>query len=168
MYTAVLFLGVQNAASVQPVVSIERTVFYRERAAGMYSALPYAFAQVICLTNDILQIIFRILCVFLLNFFIFCAGTYWDSLYICSICHIWCYSLCNDWIWMDCRKVPLVSILHVLHFIVLHLLWHDGCSHDTKPPHFWHRSVCILWLMECLFWVHNPKNSKYQLAITNV
>lgn len=46
MYAAVLFLGVQNASSVQPVVAIERTVFYRERAAGMYSALPYAFAQV--------------------------------------------------------------------------------------------------------------------------
>ncbi|KAK7349157.1 hypothetical protein VNO77_06301 [Canavalia gladiata] len=47
MYNAVLFVGVQNAASVQPVVAIERTVFYRERAAGMYSALPYAIAQVI-------------------------------------------------------------------------------------------------------------------------
>ncbi|KAL9264841.1 Pleiotropic drug resistance protein 1-like protein [Drosera capensis] len=47
MYAAVLFLGVQNASSVQPVVSVERTVFYRERAAGMYSALPYAFAQVL-------------------------------------------------------------------------------------------------------------------------
>ncbi|KDP36996.1 hypothetical protein JCGZ_06052 [Jatropha curcas] len=47
LYAAVLFLGVQNAASVQPVVAIERTVFYRERAAGMYSALPYAYAQVI-------------------------------------------------------------------------------------------------------------------------
>ncbi|MQM20638.1 hypothetical protein Taro_053662 [Colocasia esculenta] len=46
MYAAVLFLGVQNGQSVQPVVAIERTVFYRERAAGMYSALPYAFAQV--------------------------------------------------------------------------------------------------------------------------
>ena len=46
MYAAVLFLGVQNAASVQPVVAVERTVFYRERAAGMYSALPYALAQV--------------------------------------------------------------------------------------------------------------------------
>ncbi|ONK59471.1 uncharacterized protein A4U43_C08F6770 [Asparagus officinalis] len=34
-----------NASSVQPVVSIERNVFYRERAAGMYSALPYAFGQ---------------------------------------------------------------------------------------------------------------------------
>ncbi|XP_052206530.1 pleiotropic drug resistance protein 1-like isoform X2 [Diospyros lotus] len=46
MYAAVLFLGVLNASSVQPVVAIERTVFYRERAAGMYSALPYAFGQV--------------------------------------------------------------------------------------------------------------------------
>ncbi|KAL5975218.1 Pleiotropic drug resistance protein tur2 [Asimina triloba] len=46
MYVAVLFLGIQNAGSVQPVVAVERTVFYRERAAGMYSALPYAFAQV--------------------------------------------------------------------------------------------------------------------------
>ncbi|CAN4128178.1 unnamed protein product [Withania somnifera] len=46
MYAAVLFLGVQNATSVQPVVAIERAVFYRERAAGMYSALPYAFGQV--------------------------------------------------------------------------------------------------------------------------
>ncbi|KAL8113886.1 hypothetical protein AgCh_020971 [Apium graveolens] len=47
MYAACLFLGIQNASSVQPVVAVERTVFYRERAAGMYSALPYAFAQVL-------------------------------------------------------------------------------------------------------------------------
>ncbi|KAI7757882.1 hypothetical protein M8C21_029195 [Ambrosia artemisiifolia] len=47
MYTATLFLGVQNSSAVQPVVDIERTVFYRERAAGMYSALPYACAQVL-------------------------------------------------------------------------------------------------------------------------
>nr|POE66839.1 pleiotropic drug resistance protein 1 [Quercus suber] len=47
MYAAVLFIGVKNSNSVQPVVAVERTVFYRERAAGMYSALPYAFAQVL-------------------------------------------------------------------------------------------------------------------------
>ncbi|KAL3828545.1 hypothetical protein ACJIZ3_017347 [Penstemon smallii] len=45
-YAAVLFLGASNASAVQSVVGIERTVFYRERAAGMYSELPYAFAQV--------------------------------------------------------------------------------------------------------------------------
>ncbi|XP_022948694.1 pleiotropic drug resistance protein 1-like [Cucurbita moschata] len=47
MYTATLFLGVQNAFSVQPVLAVERTVFYRERAAGMYSAFSYAFAAVL-------------------------------------------------------------------------------------------------------------------------
>lgn len=46
MYAAVLFLGVTNGSEVQPVVSVERFVSYRERAAGMYSALPFAFAQV--------------------------------------------------------------------------------------------------------------------------
>ncbi|XP_072993189.1 ABC transporter G family member 38-like [Typha latifolia] len=47
MYAAVLFVGFQNCATVQPIIAIERTVFYREKAAGMYSALPYAIAQVV-------------------------------------------------------------------------------------------------------------------------
>ncbi|KAI5084731.1 hypothetical protein GOP47_0000900 [Adiantum capillus-veneris] len=47
MYAATLFLGITNANTVQPVVDIERTVFYREKAAGMYSPLSYAFAQVL-------------------------------------------------------------------------------------------------------------------------
>ncbi|KAH6826662.1 ABC-2 and Plant PDR ABC-type transporter family protein [Perilla frutescens var. hirtella] len=47
MYASVLFVGINNCSTVQPVVAIERTVFYRERAAGMYSALPYALSQVI-------------------------------------------------------------------------------------------------------------------------
>ncbi|XP_016899743.1 ABC transporter G family member 34-like isoform X5 [Cucumis melo] len=46
IYSAVIFLGATNASCVQSVVAIERTAFYREKAAGMYSALPYAFAQV--------------------------------------------------------------------------------------------------------------------------
>ncbi|KAM3278952.1 hypothetical protein ACQJBY_046320 [Aegilops geniculata] len=44
-YAAVFFLGSANCITVQPVVSIERTVFYREKAAGMYSPLSYALAQ---------------------------------------------------------------------------------------------------------------------------
>ena len=46
MYAAVLFVGVQNAASIQPVLNVERSVFYREKAAGMFSPMAYAFAQV--------------------------------------------------------------------------------------------------------------------------
>ncbi|KAJ7297517.1 hypothetical protein O6H91_Y051600 [Diphasiastrum complanatum] len=47
LYASVLFLGVHNSSTVQPVVAVERTVYYREKATGMYSALPYAFAQVL-------------------------------------------------------------------------------------------------------------------------
>lgn len=46
-YAAVFFLGAANLLSILPVVSIERTVFYREKAAGMYSPLSYAFAQAV-------------------------------------------------------------------------------------------------------------------------
>ncbi|GJU43203.1 ABC transporter G family member 39-like protein isoform X1 [Tanacetum coccineum] len=44
-HSAVVFLGAINQNGVQPIVAVERTVFYRERAAGMYSSLPYALAQ---------------------------------------------------------------------------------------------------------------------------
>ncbi|XP_074286395.1 pleiotropic drug resistance protein 1-like isoform X3 [Silene latifolia] len=47
MFGAVFVLGICNASSVQPVVAVERTVFYRERATGMYSAVPYAISQII-------------------------------------------------------------------------------------------------------------------------
>ncbi|RHN44040.1 putative ABC-2 type transporter, P-loop containing nucleoside triphosphate hydrolase [Medicago truncatula] len=45
MYCAVLIIGIKNNSAVQPMVAVERTVFYRERAAGMYSDFPYAFGQ---------------------------------------------------------------------------------------------------------------------------
>ncbi|GAV68071.1 ABC_tran domain-containing protein/ABC2_membrane domain-containing protein/PDR_assoc domain-containing protein [Cephalotus follicularis] len=59
MYAAVMFIGFTNTQSVQPVVAVERIVFYRERAAGMYSALPYAFGQVVMeLPYILLQTVF--------------------------------------------------------------------------------------------------------------
>ncbi|VFQ87367.1 unnamed protein product [Cuscuta campestris] len=47
MYAAVLFIGTLNAFIVQQAVAVERTVCYRERAAGMYSALPFSFAMIV-------------------------------------------------------------------------------------------------------------------------
>uniref|UniRef100_A0A7N0V0C7 ABC transporter domain-containing protein n=1 Tax=Kalanchoe fedtschenkoi TaxID=63787 RepID=A0A7N0V0C7_KALFE len=47
MFAAVMFLGVNNCSTIQPVIETERTVYYRERAAGMYAPLPYAISQVV-------------------------------------------------------------------------------------------------------------------------
>ncbi|KAK7243373.1 hypothetical protein RIF29_38167 [Crotalaria pallida] len=46
MYLAIMFTGTYNATTVRPVIMNERMVFYRERAARMYSAFPYSIAQV--------------------------------------------------------------------------------------------------------------------------
>ncbi|XAR64951.1 Iron-chelate-transporting ATPase [Bertholletia excelsa] len=46
IYTVVQFVGGVNTNGVMSVVDVERSVFYRERAAGMYAEMPYAFSQV--------------------------------------------------------------------------------------------------------------------------
>ncbi|KAH1153472.1 hypothetical protein AAZX31_18G062400 [Glycine max] len=70
LFSACLFLGVNNASSVQPVVSIERTVFYREKAAGMYSPISYAIAQgLVEIPYVALQtIVFGVITYFMVNF----------------------------------------------------------------------------------------------------
>jgi hypothetical protein len=67
MYSAVLFIGIMHCISVKPVVTVERTVFYRERAAGMYSAFPYAFGQVNVYHGNLFRIPFSavVCCIFL-------------------------------------------------------------------------------------------------------
>lgn len=46
MYGTTIFAGINNCQSVMPFVSIERSVVYRERFAGMYSPWAYSLAQV--------------------------------------------------------------------------------------------------------------------------
>ncbi|GLT73870.1 hypothetical protein SLA2020_457000 [Shorea laevis] len=47
MYATLIFLGINNCATVLPHVATERTVLYREKFAGMYSSWNYSFAQVV-------------------------------------------------------------------------------------------------------------------------
>lgn len=47
MYVGALFLGGTSSLAVLSVVAVERTAFYRERAARMYSELPCAFSQAV-------------------------------------------------------------------------------------------------------------------------
>ncbi|KAL3690439.1 hypothetical protein R1sor_016748 [Riccia sorocarpa] len=47
IYISLIFLGVNNSRQIQPMVATERTVFYRERGAGMYSAIAYGIGQVL-------------------------------------------------------------------------------------------------------------------------
>ncbi|XVF19871.1 hypothetical protein REPUB_Repub11eG0148300 [Reevesia pubescens] len=70
LYVSCLFLGVNNASSVQPIVSIERTVFYREKAAGLYAPTSYAAAQGLVEIPYIAAqtILFGVITYFMINF----------------------------------------------------------------------------------------------------
>ena len=46
LYSSTLFLGIVNSLGVQPMVNTERSVYYREHAAGYYSVFPFYFAMV--------------------------------------------------------------------------------------------------------------------------
>ncbi|KAL7602302.1 hypothetical protein Lser_V15G25177 [Lactuca serriola] len=91
MYAAVLFIGTQNSSSVQPVVAVERTVFYREKAAGMYSPLSYAFAQS-------------------------SGGT---TIRVCTNISIRCPSVCNDWISVDICQILLYLFFMYLSLLYM-------------------------------------------------
>lgn len=45
LFSSVLFLGITDCLTVQHIVALQRTVMYRERAAGYYGVLPFALAQ---------------------------------------------------------------------------------------------------------------------------
>ncbi|KAK9861402.1 hypothetical protein WJX84_004842, partial [Apatococcus fuscideae] len=45
LYSSTLFLGIVNSLGVQPMVAMERSVYYREHAAGYYSVFPFYFAM---------------------------------------------------------------------------------------------------------------------------
>ncbi|MFS8012317.1 putative ABC-type xenobiotic transporter [Helianthus anomalus] len=84
MYAAVMFLGGTNTSAVQTVVSVERTVFYREKAAGMYSAIPYAFAQVTIevVYVGIQTLIYSLLIYSMIGFHWSAANFFWFYFYI--------------------------------------------------------------------------------------
>ncbi|KAK9794008.1 hypothetical protein WJX73_008792 [Symbiochloris irregularis] len=84
LYLAVLFLGIINAMSVQPIVEMERTVLYREHAAGMYAKMPFSIA--LCTVevpyNFVQTCLFASIAYFMVRFIIEAGKFWWFALFI--------------------------------------------------------------------------------------
>ncbi|TVU38822.1 hypothetical protein EJB05_12214, partial [Eragrostis curvula] len=89
-YAAVFFLGAANLLSCLPVFSIERTVFYRENAAGMYSPLSYAFAlTVVEMVYNIAQGILYTLPIYAMIGYEWKADKFFYFLFFISACFLY-------------------------------------------------------------------------------
>mmetsp|Transcript_33340 Transcript_33340/g.83541 ORF Transcript_33340/g.83541 Transcript_33340/m.83541 type:complete len:1541 (-) Transcript_33340:49-4671(-) len=87
-YASCLFMGMQNLLTAIPIVSLGRSVFYRERSVSMYGVLPYAIsAALIELPYIILQVILFVPIMYAMVGFEKNAGTffYWILMFICSL-----------------------------------------------------------------------------------
>jgi len=167
MYAAVIFVGINNCQTVQPIVAVERTVFYRERAAGMYAPLPYALAQVGGLVYHKEQWYLFLVIMFLPCVIYHCANAFAiagfcrNTLCICPSCVLLTPNLCHGELWMESGEVLLVLLCQLLLFLVLHILWYDDCFHHTKPPSGINLCSSILWTIQSLLWFLYPKTSEY-------
>lgn len=70
LFNTAVFLGVFNMDTIQPVIFMERSVFYRERASGTYGVLPYTLAlQIVEIPYLIVQsILYTSIAYFMINF----------------------------------------------------------------------------------------------------
>ncbi|KAJ6851228.1 ABC transporter G family member 45-like isoform X4 [Iris pallida] len=119
MYGSALFLGFLNATLVQPVVETERTVFYRERSAGMYSSVPYAIAQVtIEIPYIVVQVIaFSVIVYPMIGFQVEVAKFLWFILFMLfSFIYFTVFGM------MTVALTPSQEIAAVLSFLI-YVLW---------------------------------------------
>ena len=78
------------AVPAQPVIAIERIVYHRERAAGMYAAMPYALAQG---DVEVPYLVVQTLLWSVITYWMFGFEATAGGVRCCSACFV-CYAAC--------------------------------------------------------------------------
>ncbi|KAK6268106.1 hypothetical protein QUC31_012266, partial [Theobroma cacao] len=157
MYVAVMFLGVTNCQTVQPVVAIERTIFYRETAAGMSSAFPYALAQVIAEIPYVLtQSSYYTLIIFAMINFKWTAKKFFWFLFV----HFFTFLYFTFYGMMNVAITPNVHIAAILAaaFYSLFNLFSGFCIPRPRIPGWW---VWYYWVCPIAWTIYGLITSQY-------
>ncbi|KAK6264133.1 hypothetical protein SCA6_019567, partial [Theobroma cacao] len=157
MYIAVMFLGVTNCQTVQPVVAIERTIFYRETAARMYSAFPYALAQVIAEIPYVLtQSSYYTLIIFAMINFKWTAKKFFWFLFV----HFFTFLYFTFYGMMNVAITPNVHIAAILAaaFYSLFNLFSGFCIPRPRIPGWW---VWYYWVCPMAWTIYGLITSQY-------
>ncbi|KAL5229992.1 hypothetical protein ABZP36_028768 [Zizania latifolia] len=119
VYGSALFLGFMNCSILQPVVAMERVVLYREKAAGMYSTMAYAIAQVsVELPYMFVQVfIFSAIVYPMVGFEMTASKFFWFALYmVLSFMYYTLYGM------MTVALTPNIEIAAGLSFLIF-IFW---------------------------------------------
>lgn len=160
MYACTLFVGVNNTSTIQPIIGVERTIFYRERAARMYTAIPYALSQVCIFAHAALCFCVHTLeCAWIWKLEIkrnhwvnFTAETapHWGALqFHANVATCW-HPVPHDFFSMDGHQILLVLLLCIHLISLLHLFWYDACGGITECCGGFGYRWCLSELLEPL------------------
>jgi hypothetical protein len=130
MYTGVINVGAFNELLVIPFSTVERTVMYREKFAGMYSSWSYSFSQV----RYVSKIRKRSKIYTESTNFQFSShsiGCHWDTLCIYPSATVYVDNLSINWLLLDSTQTPMVLLHHILFSSLLCLHWLSSCF--TNP-----------------------------------
>ncbi|XP_008786438.3 ABC transporter G family member 45-like [Phoenix dactylifera] len=157
MYGSAMFVGFANGSILQPVVEIERTVFYRERAAGMFSSMPYAIAQVaIEIPYIIIQVfIFSLIVYPMMGFEFASAKLIWFMFFmLLSFMYFVLFGM------MTVALTPNLEIASILSFFIF-IMWSIFCGF------FIPRTMIPIW-WRWFYWANPAAWTVYGLTVSQL
>ncbi|XP_058191654.1 pleiotropic drug resistance protein 3-like isoform X2 [Rhododendron vialii] len=121
MYSASIFLGINNCTSVLPYVSTERSVVYRERFAGMYGSWAYALAQVTIEVPYLLAqaIVFSIITYPMIGYYWSAYKVFWY--FYAMFCTLLYFTYVGMLLIAMTPSFPVAAILQSLFYVMFNL-----------------------------------------------
>lgn len=157
LYSSTVFLGVFNMLTIQPIISRERTVFYRERAAGTYAVFPYAMAlQVVEIPYLAVQAILYVCTVYFMIGFASDAGKFFFFLLV-NFLNLWFLTMFGIFL-VNITPTQQLSSLVGASFLQI---WVQFCGFVRRQP-----DIPAGWIW--MYWITPLSYTLYALAVSQL
>eukprot|EP00267_Zea_mays_P044946 XP_020397175.1 ABC transporter G family member 45 [Zea mays] len=169
-YASALFLGLVNCSTLQPILAMEKVVFYREKASDMYSSMAYVITQIgIEIPYMIIQVfIFSAIVYPMAGFQLTVTKFFWFVLYmILSFTDYTLYGM------MAVALAPSIEIASGLSFLIF-MIWNvfSGFIVSRKrlglePGTFWLQTMMPPW-WRWMYWADPAAWTVYGLMFSQL
>lgn len=157
LYSSTVFLGVFNMLTIQPIISRERTVFYRERAAGTYAVVPYAMAlQVVEIPYLAIQAILYVCTVYFMIGFASDAGKFFFFLLV-NFVNLWFLTMFGIFLVNITPTQQLASLVGASFLQI----WVQFCGFVRRQP-----DIPAGWIW--MYWITPLSYTLYALAVSQL
>ena len=149
-------LGVYNDQSIISFSTMERTVMYREKFAGMYSSWAFSFAQVRSriMTTSLICKHRKLYHARTNQISLPSTGCNRDSLCLYPSVTLYNHRLPNNWLLLDSIQTPMVPLHYLLLSYFLPLRWIAACFSNPKCASSHHIGIIFQHTTDTIFRIY--------------